>query len=107
VLRYLRPVGGGLAAASLATVGAYFVAAVTSGHTQPWWPYVLLFGLTALGGLLYLIGQRGSRTDASGTTASHALTGEDDTRAETAARYAEPDGQLSPPEVVPRSVELR
>ena len=62
MLRHLRPVGGGLAAASLATVGAYFVAAVTSSSPQPWWPYLLLSGLTALGGLSYLIGQRDSRT---------------------------------------------
>jgi hypothetical protein len=51
VLRYLGRAGGGLAAISLATVGAYFVAAVTGGHPQPWWPYLLLFDLVALGGL--------------------------------------------------------
>ena len=57
MLRYLRPAGGGLAAVSLATAGAYFVAMITAGHPLPWWPYVLLLGLAALGGIGYLAGQ--------------------------------------------------
>jgi hypothetical protein len=61
VLRYLRPVGGSLAAISLATLGGYFVSAVTSGKSQPWWPYVLLLGLIAVGAILYLIGQLSAR----------------------------------------------
>lgn len=35
MLRYLRPAGGGLAAVSLATAGAYFVAVITVGHPLP------------------------------------------------------------------------
>ena len=35
MLRYLRPAGGGLAAVSLATAGAYFVAVITAGHPLP------------------------------------------------------------------------
>jgi hypothetical protein len=88
VLRYLSPVGSALAAASLATAGGYFVAAVTSGHPQPWWPYVLLFGAMALGGLLYLIGQRHPRTGASGSTTAANATGKHDTPAATATRPA-------------------
>lgn len=88
MLRYLSPVGGGLAAASLATAGAHFVAAVTSGHPQPWWPYVLLFGLIALGGLLYLIGQRHPRTGRSESTTAATATGKDDTPAATTTRPA-------------------
>lgn len=88
MLRYLSPVGGGLAAASLAALGAYFVAAVTSGHPQPWWPYVLLFGLIALGALLYLIGQRHPRTGASGSTTADTATGKDDTPTATTTRPA-------------------
>jgi hypothetical protein len=57
MLRYLRPAGRGLAAASLATAGAYFVAAVTVDHPLPWWPYVLLLGLAVLGGIGYVAGQ--------------------------------------------------
>ena len=57
MLRYLRPAGGGLAAVSLATAGAYFVAVLTTGHPLPWWPYVLLLGLAALGGIGYVAGQ--------------------------------------------------
>lgn len=57
MLRYLRPAGGGLAAASLATAGAYFVAAITTGHAAPWWPYLLLLGLAMLGGIGYVAGQ--------------------------------------------------
>lgn len=56
MLRYMRPAGGGLAAVSLATAGAYFVAVITAGHPLPWWPYVLLLGLAALGGLGYVAG---------------------------------------------------
>ena len=88
MLRYLSPVGGGLAAASLAAVGAYFVAAVTAGHPQPWWPYVLLFGLIALGGLLYLIGQRHPRTGASGSTTADTAAVKDDTPAAATTRPA-------------------
>jgi hypothetical protein len=75
---------------SLATVGAYFVAAVTSGHAQPWWPYVLLVGLMALGGLLYLIGQRSSRVHASEATTADTVAGEDHALTETSTRPAEP-----------------
>ena len=67
MLRYLRPAGGGLAAASLATAGAYFVAAITAGHPAPWWPYVLLFGLALLGGIGYIAGQADSRPRESAT----------------------------------------
>jgi hypothetical protein len=56
MLRYMRPAGGGLAAVSLATAGAYFVAVITAGHPLPWWPYVLLLGLAALGGIGYVAG---------------------------------------------------
>jgi hypothetical protein len=73
---------------SLATAGAYFVAAVTSGHPQPWWPYVLLFGLIALGALLWLIGQRHPRTGASASTTANDATGKDDTPAATTTRPA-------------------
>lgn len=37
MLRYMRPAGGGLAAVSLATSGAYFVAVITAGYPLPWW----------------------------------------------------------------------
>jgi hypothetical protein len=57
MLRYLRPAGGGLAAVSFATAGAYFVAAITAGHPLPWWPYVLLLGMAVLGGIGYVAGQ--------------------------------------------------
>ncbi len=57
MLRYLRPAGGGLAAVSLATAGAYFVAVITADHAAPWWPYVLLLGLAVLGGIGYVAGQ--------------------------------------------------
>ena len=57
MLRYLRPAGGGLAAVSVATAGAYFVAVITAGHPLPWWPYVLLLGLAVLGGIGYVTGQ--------------------------------------------------
>jgi hypothetical protein len=57
MLRYLRRAGGALAAVSLATAGAYFVAVMTDGHPTPWWPFALLFGLAAAGVLGYLVGQ--------------------------------------------------
>ena len=51
-----------MALTSLGTLGAYFVAAVTSSSPQPWWPYVFLTCLMILGAVLYLVGQRGART---------------------------------------------
>jgi hypothetical protein len=90
VLRTLRPVGGGLAAASLATIGAYFVAAVTSSHSQPWWPYVLLLGLMILGCLLYVVGQPGTRAPATGSAPSDAAATRGDTSAETVKRPNRP-----------------
>jgi len=56
MLRCLRAAGGGLAAVALATAGTYFVAETTAGRSTPWWPYILLFGLAALGCLGYLLG---------------------------------------------------
>jgi hypothetical protein len=56
MLRYMRPAGGGLAAVSLGTAGAYFVAVITAGHPLPWWPYVLLLGLAVLGAIGYIAG---------------------------------------------------
>jgi len=95
VLRYLRPVGGSLAGISLATAGAYLVAAVTSGHRQPWWPYVLLLGLTALGGILYLIGQRASRTPGLGSSSADIAVAEDATPTQAPTHWAESDSQRS------------
>jgi hypothetical protein len=68
MLRYLRPAGGSLAAASLATAGAYFVAAITADHTAPWWPYLLLLGLAVLGGIGYVAGQPDSDPREPATT---------------------------------------
>jgi hypothetical protein len=48
----------------------------------------LLFGAMALGGLLYLIGQRHPRTGASGSTTAANVTGKHDTPAATATRPA-------------------
>ncbi len=67
MLRYLRPAGGGLAAVSLATAGAYFVAVITADHPLPWWPYALLFGLAVLGGIGYVAGQPDSERRESAT----------------------------------------
>ena len=88
MLRYFRSVGGGLATASLVTVGAYFVAAVTSGHPQPWWPYVLLSGLMVLGGLSYVIGQHRPRTSASEAATRPAELDSEPTRPAAEARNA-------------------
>ena len=67
MLRYLRPAGGGLAAVSLATAGAYFVAVITADHPLPWWLYILLLGLAALGGIGYVTGQPDSEPLESAT----------------------------------------
>lgn len=78
MLRYLRPAGGGLAAASLATAGAYFVAAITAGHPLPWWPYILLLGLAALGGIGYVAGQPDSNPREPATAPQPAAVTETD-----------------------------
>jgi hypothetical protein len=74
MLRYLRPAGGGLAAVSLATAGAYFVAVITAGHPLPWWPYALLLGLAVLGGIGYVAEQSDSGSRESAAAPPHAPT---------------------------------
>src|ERR1039457_382125 len=54
---HLRRAGAGLAAVSLATAGAYFVALMSDGHRTPLWPFGLLLGLTVVGVLAYFVGQ--------------------------------------------------
>lgn len=87
MLKYQRPAGGGLAAVSLATAGAYFVAETTAGHPTPWWPYIPLLGLAALGALAYTFGETRTETDAAETTAPDASPGEDEGDDQQAPNY--------------------
>jgi hypothetical protein len=93
--KYLRPARGGLALTSLGTLGVYFVTVITGDHPQPWWPYLLLFGVMVFGGLLYHVGQRDARASAPAPVEAEARTGETSTQSGPAG--AGTGAQLSAP----------
>jgi hypothetical protein len=106
VLKYLRPAGGSLTIIALTTLGGYFVAAVTSGKPQPWWPYVLLLALAVLGALLFLIGQRGSRPRPAEPPTAQTVTKDDLAPSETPTRQVKPAAQPAPPVAIRLMPEL-
>ena len=82
-------------AVSLATARGYFVAMITADHPLPWWPYVLLFGLAALGGIGYVAGYPDS--DHRDRAAAPAATAPDPAGVTEADEYFAPEPADMPP----------